>query len=153
MAVLGTVFGSWATDYAYTLVVNLTNGDKVSYLFENSPFAMIEGDDLKITEVATMQEVVFPISDLINMTFEREEIPDGIKPLLDAGKVAFGLTRSTLDAYGLEPGTELFIYDADGKLMIAGNSGSSREASLDISSLEKGVYVVKAGNYSFKFIR
>lgn len=153
-AVLATAFGASAVDYAYTLVVNKTDGTKVNYLFANTPVATIEGDNLTIVDLTNTTGVVYPISDITNMTFDREEILNGVEGVLGSnGDVAFGVTATALEAYGLPAATEIFIFDASGVLRVSGRSADDGTASLEIGTLEKGVYLVRAGKHIFKFIR
>lgn len=151
-AALATAFGASATDYAYTLVLNKTDGQHVKYLFENTPVATIEGDEVTILETATKQQVTYPIADILNFTFEY--VDNGVEGVIsNPGDVAFGLTADTLEAYGLPSGTEVAIFDMAGNLRVTGVSAVDGSASLGIAGLEKGVYIVKAGKHTFKFIR
>lgn len=153
-AALATAFGASAADYAYTLVLNRADGTKSNFLFSDIPIATIEGDDLNILENITGISVIVPIADIVNFTFEKELIPDGVENVsLEAARVSFALTRESLDVKGLSESTEVLIFDAKGALCVKGSSDSNGAITLDISSLDKGVFLVKAGNNSFKFIR
>lgn len=153
IAVLATVFGALAADYNYTLVVNKTDGSKVNFLFENIPVATFTEENLKILENISGQEFSYPLSEVVDMTFDKELIPDGVKNLnLNGSNVAFGLNKETLDVYGPEQGTIVYIFDLKGTLRAQGAVNADRKASLKIADLEAGAYLVKAGNHTFKFI-
>lgn len=148
---VATAFGASAANYEYSLLVNKTDGTSVAYLFQDSPVATIEGENLKITST-TDEGVLHPIEDLSNLTILRKET-SGVATLVDKGAAAFGVTRQTFDAAGLAAGAEISIFSADGMLCAKGSADSEGRAAIDISSLGKGVYMVRAGKNSFKFIR
>lgn len=151
---LATTFGVSAADYAYTLVLNRTDGTKSNFLFENIPVATIDGDVLTIVENISGLSVELPISEFASFTFDKEEIPDGINNVAtNDGNVTFGLSCETLDVMGLSEDVTIMIFDAAGKLRVEGRSDVNGAATLNISGLDKGVYIVKAGNNTFKFIR
>lgn len=152
-AALATVFGAAAADYAYTLVVNKSDGSKVNFLFENNPVATFDNENLNITEVMSGLEFSYPLSDVVDMTFDKELIPDGVENLdVSESNVAFGLNKETLDVYGAPEGTLVNIYDLKGALRAQGFVNADKKASVSIAGLEHGAYIVKAGNNTFKFI-
>ncbi len=152
IAALATAFGSFAADYTYTLVVNKTDGTKVNFLFESNPVARIIGDNLEITQTTTDQTYVYPFSELVNLTFDKEE--SGVESLKPGnGDVAFGVTATTVDVYGLNASTIVNLYDSEGALRAKGVADAGGSATLDITGLPKGVYIVTAGKHTFKFIR
>lgn len=57
-----------------------------------------------------------------------------------------------LDIDGLEPGTEVVIYNAQGRKMLSARASDVR-AILQTHALKSGVYVLKAGNQIVKFIK
>lgn len=151
-AALATAISASAVDYAHKLLVNKTDGTKVEYKFEDCPVASIEGDDLKISFLYSEQTVLHPIADIVNLTFDKEEV-NSVEGIYTEGSVSFGLTRDLLEAAGLPAGTAVRIYDMAGALHAEGTCDADGAVSIPIASLGQGVYLVKAGNNSFKFIR
>ena len=49
---------------------------------------------------------------------------------------------------GLQPGTEVFVYDGNGKQVLR-----SKATTLDVSHLKGGVYMLKAGQQIVKFVK
>lgn len=153
VAVLATAFGAAAADYAYTLVVNKTDGSKVNFLFENTPVASFDNDNLNILESLSGLEFSYPLSEITDMTFDKELIPDGVENInLGESDVAFGLSKETIDVFGLTAGSLVNIYDLKGTLRAQGIVNADKKASLSIAGLEHGAFIVKAGNHTFKFI-
>ena len=149
---LATAFGASAVDYTHTLVVNKTDGTKVEYKFADMPVAMIEGNDLKMQLAGSEESVLYPIADIVNLTFEKKV--SGVESVVgEEGRVTFGISHESLEAAGIEPGAEVSVYNAAGMLCIKAQCGADGSVSVNISTLDKGVYVVNAGKNTFKFIR
>lgn len=57
-----------------------------------------------------------------------------------------------LDIKGLEPGTQVVLYDATGRIIL---TATAEKASTQLStrSLKSGIYVIKAGNKIVKFLK
>ena len=153
VAVLAAAFSASAADYVYSVLLNRTDGVTVVMKFEDEPVAQIEGDDLKMTVTSTGETALYPIKDIVNFTFMKAEYLAVEDIAGDGTKVSFGLNANTLDVAGLPGADEIAVYDMTGKLCVRVASDSNGVASVDISGLEKGVYIVSAGNNTFKFIR
>lgn len=151
-AALASVLGVQAADYSNSLLVNKTDGSTVEYRFADVPVATIEGEDLKIEVLATRESVLYPINDIKNLTFKKEV--SGVEDIVAGGNhVMFGLAGDMLEAAGLEAGTEIVIFDAAGVLRASAKADADGCASIKVSDLGKGVFLVKGGKHMFKFIR
>lgn len=58
-----------------------------------------------------------------------------------------------LEVSGLKGGTSVNVYSIAGHLAAAGAADTDGNASLDVSNLEAGVYVLQAGNNIVKFVK
>lgn len=125
-------------EYSHSVVVNLKEGNSVSYKFEDIPVATIEGDNLKIEVSATHQSVLYPFADVVNLTFDKKPA-SGVSEVESQGKVYFGITADALEAGGLEPGTTVNIYDTAGALRMSGTADGTGTALIATSGLDKGV--------------
>lgn len=153
-AVLATAVSAFAIDYSYTLVLNRTDGNKNNFQFETTPVATINGEELTIVENLTQLTVVVPISEIVNFTFEKEEIGQGIENIkVDNGGVTFRLSQDTLEVAGLSEGVDIQIFDINGQLRAKAVSDVDGTATIAMTGWDKGVYVVYAGTNKFKFIR
>lgn len=139
---------AFAGEFLYSVIVNKTDGTKVEYQFADKPVATLEGDNMKMT--CGGESVLYPFASIENLTFDKRSGVDGVT--VD-GNVAFGLTREALEASGLQEGTLVNIYDVSGALRASGAAGVDGSVSVSLDGLGSGVYVVKAGNNSFKFVR
>lgn len=157
VAVLASVFGVSAENvvYAYKLIVNQKDGTSVEFKFEEEPVATLEGDDVKITLYAADDidnGVLFPIAQLQNFTFEKDAL-SGVSEVASKADVSFGLTRTALQVAGLEAGQAVDIFSADGRQVARGICDANGNATIALEALPAGVYAVKAGKSTFKFIR
>jgi len=152
-AVLASAITASAVDYKHKLIVNKADGTKGEYKFEDTPVATVEGDDLKIELASTRESVLYPIADLASLTFEKKEY-DSVECIGDdSTRVSFGISREALEVSGLTAGASVSVHDLSGMLRATGVCDASGSVTLDIGSLGNGVYIVEAGNNTFKFIR
>lgn len=154
LAVVASVFTTYADElYAYTLKVNQKNGDQMTFKFQDEPVATIEGENLKISLLTVAgEDILVPISNLENLTFEKNAL-SGVENMKAAAGVAFALTKTALNAEGLEAGTVVSIYAIDGRIAAQGVCDATGNCSISLENVAPGVYAVKAGNNSFKFVR
>lgn len=72
---------------------------------------------------------------------------------VSASKPVMRVSGSEVTATGLKAGSELSLYDLNGRLVGKTTVGSNGEASFGIGQLSKGVYVVTDGTNSHKFVK
>lgn len=63
-----------------------------------------------------------------------------------------GTTDGNIHLSGVQCGERIEIFDASGK-KVAQTKASSDTASLDITNMKSGVYVLRAGNTVIKFVK
>ena len=119
-----------------TLVIN---GEKVEKVVARITF---EGDN-----------VVLTFSDQTAQTADMENVKLSFTPedLTAIGSIRNAVNK-TFAIEGLEPGTEILIYNADGKQVLTTHA-SEDLTILKMTSLKKGVYLMKAGKQVVKFIK
>ena len=86
-----------------------------------------------------------------------EFYPNEVNAILNAKKEgAFfhikGHVRDILHIEGITPGAEIGIYSASGVQEYRGKS-ESKNTSVDVSRLSQGVYILRVGRQSVKFIK
>jgi methionine-rich copper-binding protein CopC len=119
-----------------TLVIN---GEKVEKVVARITF---EGDN-----------VVLTFSDQTAQTTDMENVKLSFTPedLTAIGTIRNAVNK-TFSIEGLEPGTEITVYNADGKQVLTTHA-SEDLTILKMTSLKKGVYLMKAGKQVVKFIK
>lgn len=119
-----------------TLVIN---GEKVEKVVARITF---EGDNAVLT--FSDQSVLTTDMENVVLSFTPEDLT-AIGTIKNAVNKEFSIE-------GLEPGTEIIIYNADGKQVLTARA-SEDFTTLKMSSLKKGVYLMKAGKQVVKFIK
>lgn len=151
-AALATAFGASAADYTHSFIINKVDGSTVEYQFQDEPVITISEDNFLVRLVSSPDDgVLYPMADVVNITFDKQVGVQAIEG--DTNHVTFGISRETLDVAGLAPGADIYIYNTAGSLCIKAVCNADGAASVNISSLGSGVFVVNAGGNAFKFIR
>ena len=96
-------------------------------------------------------QITFPLNEARKFTFATDEqVAAGIENPVNNG--TYEITQNGISVEDLKDGTVIAIYDISGKT-VARKQAVGGSASIDTSSLPHGVYVVKAGNINFKFMK
>lgn len=96
--------------------------------------------------------VVVTFGDQTNQTVDMEQVKLSFTPVSTAIGTIKKQVEDVLDINGLEPGTEIDIFDAQGKKVMTTRADEAR-AILNTSNLKGGVYLMKANRQSVKFIK
>jgi hypothetical protein len=119
-----------------TLIIN---GEKVERVVARITF---EGDNAVLT--FSDQSVQKADMGNVKLSFTPED-------LTSIGIIKNPVNK-TFSIEGLEPGTEIVIYNTDGKQVLT-TYASDNFTILKMTSLKKGVYLMKAGKQVVKFVK
>jgi len=72
---------------------------------------------------------------------QNDQVVGTTKPQVAFGKAEFS---------GLKEGQRVLVYTIDGKMVATTSVNANGRVSIDLSSLPKGVYILRAPNYSYK---
>lgn len=142
---------AFSANEGYSLVVTLNSGDEVEYRFADTPVATFENDDLVVTTKGGLSKVQHPLATFAKMTIKAA--PADAIEAVDAVRASFLVGEAWLQAQNLEAGTRVSVYSDAGTLMAAGEADAAGRVSVSVAACGKGVYVVKAGNHTFKFVK
>ena len=139
---------SWDSTAKITQVV-VWNSDSTYTVYKctDHPSVAVNETNLVITVNGT--DVLFPANEVRKFTFDDEQLTV-IEDVTTQG--TYEITQDAINVDNLKDGTILTIYDTNGRL-IAQNKSANGTVSVNISNLPNGVYVVKAGNTNFKFLK
>lgn len=135
---------AWQTDK--TLIVEMKNGERVAFTFTDNPLIRFVGDKLVVNTnlyefsyaTATVQRYVFGTK----TTGINSPVVDG--KLFEGDNITLNLLKS---------GSEVMVFSADGKVVLAGKANSQGVASLSLKNLPMGVYVVKTDSFTTKILK
>lgn len=129
------------------LIVSRTDGSKASFAIADNP--VIKNSASELTVETTDAMITVPFEELDSYSFSEtgitgvEEITAGESHSYRNGQVTFN---------GLKPGSEVYVYALDGRKVMRGAADADGYSSLDLRGLGTGVYIVRTGTSSFKFI-
>jgi len=136
MAFMLTIVMSAQAGNVQTLTIN---GEKVEKLVARITF---EGDNVVLT--FNDQTVQKADMESVKLSFAPED-------LTAIGTIKNAVNK-TFSIEGLEPGTEIIFYNAEGKQVMKARA-SEDLTTLKTASLKKGVYLMKAGRQVVKFVK
>jgi hypothetical protein len=124
---------------AATTQALIINGEPVEKVVTKITF----NGDLAVLTFSDATEIS---EDMGNVILQFSSAPTSIKDIavFQMNKVVDG----ELNIEGLPAGTQVVIFDASGKQIIA-----TMATQINVSSLKSGVYVLKAGNQIVKFVK
>lgn len=129
------------------LLIKTKDGNTVAYSLTTRPVVTFAGSDLVLT--STDVEVKYPIANVEEITFVDASAINEIK----GDKVAFAINGQVINAKGLANGELVQVYNIDGKAIAQASANAEGTVTVDISTLGKGVYVIKAGKMSYKILK
>ena len=147
---LGGVLSSSAQSALNALVVLMKNGSKMTFFLSEKPQVLFQGAYLKVA-YGVASSTTFALEDVQRFTYETQD-EDAINGT--SGDFADVHVRDgELVVSQLKQGTMVSILASDGKVMkqfAVPDTGTYRH---DLSTLPQGVYLVKAGNITYKITR
>lgn len=134
------------------LVVVAKNGSETTFMLSEKPEATIEGKKLRVK--SEKADVSFNLSDVQRFSFVTRSVV-GIDDLqVDTDPTAVSYQQDgTLVISQLKAGATVGIYALDGKLVQQLKATHSGTYRLSLSSLPKGVYIVKANTITYKIMK
>lgn len=123
----------WENDDTYTI-----------YMCSDHPEVYIEKESLVLSVNNT--KVLYPANEVRRFTFADDSLTPIEETKLNG---SFNITENLIQVFDLHD-SDVSIYDMSGRL-VRKERVIDGMLDLNISDLQKGVYVVKAGNVNFKF--
>lgn len=133
------------------MVITKDNVQHQFVIAETKPEVTFEGNSLKVTCAKTSASATFALADVLRFTYVKSD-GSGIDELTD-DPADISFDKGTLVISQLKAGATVDVYNTDGRLvqqLKARRSGSYR---LSLSQLPTGVYVVKAGDTTYKIMK
>ena len=143
---------AWAQTTASCVVVEQTNGNKAEYLLSTEPRITYVGNDVTLT--STEVTVVLDAADVSKVYLSETNISSTAIQQVEAAKSVFvNLTDGNLSLNGLETGSPVALYTADGRQLYAGTANAAGTLSLPLGSFQGGIIIVKTATQTFKIIK
>ena len=113
-----------------------------AFALEARPVVSFTDNDVKLE--CNDVTVLYSLDSYLKMTIEEAGTTVDVKTLADE---TFRITASNIIATGCK---NLSLFALDGKCLATGRADADRGATIDISQLRAGTYIVVFGNQSFK---
>lgn len=133
-------------DLVKYLVLNTTDGRQVIALAEK-PVMTVSGGELKVT-VGGVEKISAKLENVLNYHFNEEDAT-AIRDILKNGD---RLAEGHVFMSSVKAGETIVVYGADGRQVITQVVGSDGQVDIDLTTLPKGVYIVKSPATSLKVI-
>lgn len=136
------------------LVLTETNGTKTEFALESFPVITIEGNDLVIT--CKDQKLTTALTGVQDYHFTEKKVTAGISsvpsndPKNASNTPQFSFNNAEVS--GLKAGAKVAIYNLNGTQISSVTADGEGRVALDLSSLPKGVYILRTPTKSFKFM-
>ena len=144
---------AWAqTTTASCVVVEETDGNKTEYLLATEPRITYDGDKVTLTSSETTVELNAAEVKKVYLS-ETSLGATAIQQVEATKSVLFDLTNGNLSVNGLETGSPVALYTADGRQIYAGTANAAGSLSLPLGSFQGGMIIVKTTKQTFKIIK
>ncbi len=130
------------------LVLSKKNGQKIVYNLEEQPSISFESGKLVIMTDRLRAEYV--LGDVVGYHFEGNV--DAISTPRAQGS-GFEQKGDNIFMYGLPDGEPVMLYSPSGMLLEQKKSSSDGTVDMSLTGKPSGMYVVKVGNESIKFLK
>ena len=141
----------WAQTTQPCVVVEQTDGTKANYLLASQPRITYAEGEVCLTTTETT--VTLPAADVAKVYLSETETTTGVQTAETSSSVLVNLTGGSLALSGLDGGSAVALYDADGRQLCSGTASSDGTLSLSLGSLPSGIIIVKTIHQTFKLIR
>ena len=136
------------------LVLTETNGTKTEFALESFPVITIEGNNLVITHNGN--QLTTALTGVQDYRFIEKKVTTSISsvpsndPKNTSNTPQFSFSNAEVS--GLKAGARVAIYNLNGTQISSATADGEGRVALDLSSLPKGVYILRTPTKSFKFM-
>ena len=147
MILLMSMFCS-GTLHAQRLVIWQKDGSKVSYNLDEQPKTTFTTEDLVITTTTTT--INYPLAKIQRYTYEGGSL--SVRDIKADG-ISISHEGDIVIVKGLANGKSVTVYSIDGKQLLTKRSDGSDRLTLSLAKLPAGVYMIKADEITYKFLK
>lgn len=134
-----------AEDSKECLIVHMHGGSRISYVLEDTPVVTFEGENLHVE--ASQLSDDHKLAEVEKFTFENM----AALPLVQADEWRITISDHNMTLEGVTPLIHVTLSDIQGRTIAATNANTEGIASLSLSGISKGVYIVSTSDgKSFK---
>ena len=146
-----TTFTASAQNDLYYLVVHQKSGQDVGFGFSEKP--VITYTDNYLVVKTTETEMQYPLLSLSKLTFS--DTPASVAPVASNGEQnpVIEFDGNTVKISGVKANASVVVVSQDGKTVSDGKANAEGLISVSLEDLPQDIYVIKAGDISFKILK
>jgi len=146
------LFGAATVMAQNVLVIHLTNGSEERLiLLDEEPVITFSGDKIMISKKSSSTELELSMAAVNYFNYEGGSGTTSIEGTTTPDGMIF--TGDHISFSGLPAGSDVFIYGVGGQLFMSTKADDEGNAYIDLTSLNTGVYIVKANNITTKITK
>ena len=132
---------------AQTIVLHHTNGTTTDVELSTKPIVQFQNDMVQIT--SPIIRIEYPLADILRFTYK------GIDAGISTPKndIRYSQEGDLLILHNLKPTDKMAVYDLNGVFVPAIIQRSGNDATLYLSSLPVGVYILNVNGKTAKFVK
>jgi hypothetical protein len=135
----------------YALLVNVKDGKILEYRFNIEPVISFS-DKYMVLQTNEDAPLKFILDDVDKLTFSGKIT--GIDKVVDkSSAIRISVSAGAVLVDGLKPADKVSLYGANGALLFSVKADTQGRATINVSRLATGVYVVYTPTNSFKFTK
>ena len=140
-----------AAEEKNALVVRLKDGTEVQFITSEKLTVTNNGNDVVFK--STTATATYPRSNVAKFYF-KPAVLNSVEKIQNEQRINFLMQRDYILITSTEKLTKPMIYNINGMMLATSvNQISTNSATISISSLPRGIYIVTANKQSFKFIK
>ena len=125
--------------------------DKSTVLFALAEKPVTTFSDNKLVIKTSSATVEYPLADILRYTYEGVET--GIETIESENSVVVRQEPDKLQLTNLKSDTEVYLYNASGRLLDILKSNGTDAVTISIASRPQGMYIVKCGSETIKLMK
>ena len=133
----------------------LRSGQRVSFTFAEKPVVAFSEANLSVC-VRGVERVSYAYADVQRFLVE-DDVISAVDNVAVKGKsqhAIFALSANSLEVSGLASNEQYSLYATDGKLVLSAKTNAEGKATITLTSLQQGIYVVRTqGGISYKLFK
>lgn len=125
--------------------------DKTTVLYDLSDEPVTTFENGKLVIKTSSSTVEYPVKDILRYIYEG--VRTGIDNITYDNSVLVKEEQDKLSFLNLKTGSEVYLFNANGRLLDVQRSNGTDAVSVSLSSRPQGVYFVKCGNETIKLMK
>ena len=134
------------------LVVTQTDGSVAKFTLSDVPVISFDADSMVVTSVNEVLRT--DLAGIADYAFNEENITTGINGIAQKNQVGVipSFQSGSVDFSGLKDGNTIHVFSMNGQAVQTVKVDAQGNATVSLSQLPKGIYIIKAPSQSYKVV-